>query len=1383
MNNPELEGSTNSEFSTQHLKFTEAVLEEAIIELFGKQDFPHVYGESIQRASVSEVLIKEDLRKFLAKRYKADGITTSEIESVIRKLENFPASDLYESNKQIMKMVADGFLLKREDRSKKDLYIQLIDYSDLIQFRMPKESELATVVAEEEESYGGAHNIYKIVNQLEIEGYEKRIPDAILYINGLPLVVFEFKSAIREEATIHDAYVQLTTRYRRDIPQLFKYNAFCVISDGVNNKSGSFFAPYEFFYSWAYCPAPHPRPLSQREKGVRSPHPRPLSQRARRESLSPSGRDGSEGVSYRANYNFSGLVDRARELRQDQTPAEEVMWELLRNRKFMNLKFRRQHQIGDYIVDFYCDELKLVIELDGEIHDTENQKTHDHKRDSYLTSLGFKVLRFNNSYFLNDPESILEQIADPHLNPLPKGEDFQDNYPSTSGRGGSQQFNSSPSGRSGDEGTKSEGSEAYGINSLYTMIYGLFDKHTLLDVIRNFVYFPDVSQKEEKIVCRYPQYYAATKLYDNILKQMRPHGDGKGGTYFGATGCGKSFTMLFLTRLLMKSLALASPTIVLITDRTDLDDQLSGQFTHAKGYVGDETIVSVESRQHLRELLEDRQSGGVFLTTIHKFTEDIELLTDRANVICISDEAHRSQVNLDQKIKVTETGVKKTYGFAKYLHDSLPNATYVGFTGTPIDATLDVFGEVVDSYTMNESVQDEITVRIVYEGRAAKVLLNNGKLEDIEAYYAECAEAGANENQIETSKKATAQMNSILGDPDRIKALAGDFVKHYETRVEEGSTLKGKAMFVCSSREIAYDFYKQVVALRPEWAVVKACEEGAELSEADLPAPSPDKFYTYVIECQGGSFYIGQTDNLPRRWTEHCNGTGAQWTKAHKPISIVLYEAFNSRDEAVKREKELKTSSGRRWIKKQVAKIVARQAGKKKIKPMERLKMIMTRNPDDPKELWDMLGTKEYRKELDRQFKNDKSNFKIAIVVDMWLTGFDVPFLDTIYIDKPIQRHNLIQTISRVNRKFEGKDKGLVVDYIGIKKQMNLALAQYGSGSKQNFEDINQAVVAVRDQLSLLKSIFYKFDTNPYFEGSPAEKLECLNQAAEFVQITENMEKRFMGLVKRLKAAYDICCGSEQITEEERDWIHFYLAVRTIVFKLTKGDAPDAAQMNARVREMIKEALESDGVEEIFKMGEGQGEVDIFSDDYMEKVSKIKLPHTKIKLLQQMLNKAIEEFKKVNKIKGTDFTKKFQALVQKYNERKEEDVLVSEVLEDFTDEIIDLYYALKKEKESFGDLGIDFEEKAFYDILLALAIKYDFTYPEDKLKHLAAEVKKLVDDKSSYTDWSQRDDIKAELKCDLIILLAENGYPPVDRDEVYKEIFEQAENFKKYQVV
>jgi type I restriction enzyme, R subunit len=1064
------------------MKFTEAKLEQVFIELLRNENYPHFFGNTIVRA-VDEVIIEADIKAYLLARYEHHNLTTTEAKSIILQLKSLPASDIYESNKTIMRWLSDGFILKREDRNQKDIHIELIDYRGLDTQNIS--AYLDSIVGEKD--FYENRNIYRFVTQLEIIGAEKRIPDGIIYINGLPLVVFEFKSAIREEATIHDAYKQLTVRYKRDIPELFKYNAICIISDGANNKAGSFFAPYEFYYSW------------RRVAG-------------------------------------------------------------------------------------------LAKDVDG-------------------------------------------------------------------------------------------------IDSMYTLVQGMLNQHRLRDIIRNFIYLPDTSKKNEKVVCRYPQYYAANILFDNIKKVQKPDGNGKGGTYFGATGCGKSYTMLYLTRLLMRSSYFASPTIVLITDRTDLDDQLAGQFTNAKKFVGDNNVVSVESRAELRTLIQGRQSGGVFLTTIHKFTEDTQLLSDRNNIICISDEAHRSQVNLDQKVKVTDKGVSKSFGFAKYLHDSLPNATYVGFTGTPIDATLDVFGQVIDAYTMTESVKDEITVRIVYEGRAAKVALNNSELEKIEQYYEQAAEAGANEHQIEQSKEESTKMNAILGDPKRLKTMADDFVNHYESRVNEGSTVSGKAMFVCSSREIAYEFYKNILALRPTWN---------------------DATYT---------------------------------------------------DEA---------------------KILSTEA-QQKIKPLEKIKMIMTRGKDDDKVLYDLLGTKDYRKTLDAEFKNEHSNFKIAIVVDMWLTGFDVPFLDSIYIDKPIKQHNLIQTISRVNRKYEGKNKGLVVDYIGIKKQMNLALAQYSKGDKDNFEDVAQSIIIVRNHLDLLAKIFHTFDATKYYKGTVIEQLHSLNTAAEFAQQTKDIETRFMGFVKRLKAAYDICVGSEMLSQAERDTIHFYMAVRSIVFKLTKGDAPDTAQMNAKVREMIKNALESDGVQEIFKLGdEIETEQDIFDADYLEKINKIKLPNTKIKLLQQLLAKVIGEIKKINKVKGIDFTKRMQALVEHYNLRDESDLLRSEVYEEMAEQLTNLIWEAHQEFSAGDELGINFEEKAFYDILKELCIKYDFKYPDDKLIELAKSIKDLVDGQTKFPDWNKRDDIKSALKVGLILLLDEFGYPPVERDEVYVEIFEQAENFKKY---
>ena len=1048
----------------------EAQLELSVMELFQQEGYEYLSGDSILRET-TDVLLKDDLRMYLMMKYAADGITSNEIETIIFGLVRASHEPLYDANKEMLNKIIEGFVLRREDKTKKDLFIRLIDFDNV------------------------HNNIFKVVNQVEIQGkHELRIPDAIVYVNGLPLVVIEFKSATRENATIHNAYEQLTVRYTRDIPDLFKYNAFVVISDGANNKYGSIFAGYDYFYAW----------------------------------------------------------------------------------------------------------------------------------------------------------------------------------------------------RKIDDGVE----EVDGINSLYSMVKGLFRKDRLIAVIKDFIFFPDQSNKELKLVCRYPQYFAATKLLENIKVHQKPDGDGKGGTYFGATGCGKSYTMLFLTRMLMRSEYFKSPTIILITDRTDLDTQLSTTFCNAKQFIGDSTVESIESREMLRQKLQGRASGGVYLTTIQKFTEDTQLLSDRTNIICISDEAHRSQVNLEQQVRITENGVQRHYGFAKYLHDSLPNATYVGFTGTPIDATIDVFGSVVERYTMTESVKDGITVNLVYEGRAAKVTLDEDKLEEIEAYYAKCEEEGANEHQIEESKKAIANLDIILGDTDRLRAVAKDFVAHYEKRVGEGATVCGKAMFVCSTRQIAFKLYQFIRELRPEWTEVREADEGVVLSDKE----------------------------------------------------------------------------------------------RKEIKPIAKMNMVMTRAKDDPKELWDILGNDEYKRELDRQFKKVKSNFKIAIVVDMWLTGFDVPELDTMYLDKPVQQHTLIQTISRVNRVCKGKDKGLIVDYIGIKNSMNFALKKYTDYKENDIEEIAESTVIVRDSLDVLDTIFRQFNAQPFFNGSPLEQLECLNHAVEYVQITHEMEERFMACVKRMKDAYNLCSGGDELSDKERDKIHFYLAIRSVLRKLTKGDAPDITQMNARVARMVEEAIQADGVTEIFTIEKETErlEQDIFSDEYLERINRIPMVNTKIKILQRLLKNAIDDYRKINKIKGVDFTERMNAVVELYNSRRKDKAFANEVLDDVAEQLTKLLEELGKDKQSFEALNISFEEKAFFDILEALAKKYGFydeyikNYGEEHLLNLAKDIKAIVDDKAKYAAWSAREDIKAELKVNIILKLAEYKYPPVTQDEVYKEVLEQAENFRKY---
>lgn len=1047
------------------VRFYESELEGIAIDLLSDEESGMSYtftpADELHR-ELDEVILLDDLRKYLLKRYP--DLAESElarIESRIRATGNTN----YETNRSFVNLLANGFDLTRDDPSKEDIHIELADYSN------------------------PDNNIFRVTNQLEVKQKQLRIPDAVIFLNGLPVVLFEFKNPANDVADTYSAYLQVHERYMRDIPRLLSLNAFVVLSDGVNSKYGSAFAPYKFFNTWT-----------------------------------------------------------------------------------------------------------KVNEDDEELS---------------------------------------------------------------------------------------------GINSFYAMIEGLMSKDRLLSMIHDYIFFPDDLQQDDetKIVARPPQYFATEKLHRSVKEHMRPEGDGKGGTYFGTTGCGKSFTMLFLTRKLMRDPELKSPTILLITDRTDLDDQLSEQFTSAKEFIGDDDVTQISSREELKTLLSNRESGGVFLTTIQKFTEDLSLLSDRANIVCISDEAHRSQTNIDEQTKVTEKGVFKKYGFARYLHDSLPNATYVGFTGTPVDDTLNVFGDIVDDYTMLESVRDGFTVNLIYEGRAAKVNLDSSKVRDIEAYYDECERLGANPHQIEESKKATTNLEVVLGDSDRLDAVAQDFVSHYEKRVEEGATVLGKAMFVCANRSIAWELYKKIIALRPEWAIpTKGDTEG--LSEKDID----------------------------------------------------------------------------------------------KIKPIEKVKLVMTRGKDDKKELYDLLGTDEDRKELARQFKDDRSNFKIAIVVDMWLTGFDVPGLDSIYIDKPIQKHSLIQAVSRVNRVYDGKTRGLIVDYIGIKKYLNEAVKRYTNYKGDGFDGVEKAASIVRDRLEVIDGIFNRFDSNAFFNGSPKERLDCLNRAVEYVQTNENNEERFMRLARDMRQAYGLCAASELLSKEEHAKVDFYVAVRSVLFKLNKGDAPDTAEMNERVRELLEEAIKSTGVEEIYIQGNDASDIseDLFDDAYLQRIEKMELPNLKIKLLQQLLKRSIEAYKKVNRIKAVDFSKRLRDIVEIYNDRRRDEGDLADFLDDVATQLIDLLDELKEDKTSFEAMGIDYEEKAFYDILDAGRKKYGFDYPDDKMVELAKKVKEIVADKSRYTDWSKRDDIKASMKVDLIILLDDNGYPPEPQDEVFREVIEQAENFKKY---
>lgn len=1045
-------------------KFTEAELEQAIIELFTVQGYTYVHGKNIHR-QYEDILLLDDLRSFLTARYAAENLSDVEIQKIINKLNLINATPLYIGNREAFWLVNEGVDLIRDDISKVALHVDYIDFDH------PE------------------NNIFKVVNQYSVQGEHLRRPDLLVFINGIPVAICEFKTAIEEDTTIYDAWEQITIRYCRDIPKLMRYCFLSVISDGANTRMGSIFTPYQYYYSW------------------------------------------------------------------------------------------------------------------NKANDTD--KTSN------------------------------------------------------------------------------------GISSLFTMIKGAFAKNRVLSLLRDFVFYPDDSAENEAIVCRYPQFFGAQRMLDSIQQHLRPEGDGKGGTYFGATGCGKTYTMLFLSRLIAQrdNEAFNNPTIIILTDREDLDTQTSELFVTATKYLHEEDVRSIESRDDMEKTLKNRPSGGIYITTIQKFCEKTGLLSKRNNIICISDEAHRTQTSIGAKLKKTDKGVFTTYGFGYYLRTSFPNATYCGFTGTPIDETIAVFGEVVDSYTMKESSDDGITVRIAYEPRLARVIVSDEQAKEIQKYYEQCAEQGSTEEQIEESKRAMSRMTAILGHPDRLHRLAVDIADHYDALCTEKPGIIQKAMIVCADRPLAFQVLKEILSIRPDWGISRKAED-----ESTLPKEQIDKLI-----------------------------------------------------------------------------------------PLPKINLVATQGQNDEKELYDMCGTKEYRKKLDKQFKNDYSNFKIAIVVDMWITGFDVPSLAVMYIDKPLQKHTLIQTISRVNRVFDGKDKGLVVDYIGIKNDMLEAIKRYGGPQESPIDELNISIGIFRNHLALIDELLVTFNASKFYSGTPLERLNCLNAAAEYVQTSKEMQTRFMGLSRRLKSAYMICFPSGELSDTETSKAQFYLAIRSIIYKQTKGDAPDAEIMNRVVEDMVREAITCTGIENIV---DDHKQVDLFSEDFLLELQSVKMPITRFNALLKLLRKAITAYGRTNKVKAIEFDERLKRVVEEYNSR-DKLVFTSEVVADFvnglSDQLIQILNDLKDDKASFERMGITYEEKAFYDILIKVRDDHGFPYEDEKCLVLAKKIKELVDDKAQFADWSTRDDIKNQLNMDLTVLLYKNGYPPEWDEEVFEKVMEQAENFKKYQ--
>lgn len=1032
----------------------ESNVEEYIIsklESFG-YDYLNNEGDEFCWASarqLDEFINDEVLRNRLVKINK--GIKLSLIDDAITTIKRISESTMFERNRVFHSYLVNGISVETGN-DESNPTIKLIDFENV------------------------ENNTFQVANQLKFnEKGQTRIPDVIVYINGLPLVVFELKSPeYRENTFLIDAYNQLGGKgesdgYRYDIPTLFNYNAFLVISDGANSKVGTLTSDITRYSEW---------------KSV----------------------NGEQG--YKKNF----------------------------------------------------------------------------------------------------------------------------------------------------------------VRKLDVMLDGMFRKERLLDIIKNYLFFiRNDKEKPVKILAQYHQYFGAIKAYDSIKGHKRPSGDGKAGILWHTQGSGKSFTMLMLAHRLISDVTLNNPTIVVLTDRNDLDNQLKGTFDSAKEFLGTK-IVQVNSRMDLLNELRDIKVGGIIFTTLQKFDKENLFTNLRDNIIVFSDEAHRSHYGLDEKIimkkenKLIIEYISK-FGMEKYIRDSLPNATFIGFTGTPVKTkdrmTTAIFGDIIDTYDMTQSIEDGSTVKLFYESRLAKVWLDNDKLKEIDHYYDDLVSSNAaTEEQVIESQKKLTNMELIVGDDDRLKLLANDIYQHYMGRK---NFLNGKAMIVCMSRKIAFKLYNLLIKI--------------DTSLKDIIA------------------------------------------------------------------------------------------------------LVVTDSNKDTAEMRAVFGTKKDRDELARNFKGEEikkgvPRKKIAIVVDMWLTGFDVPDLDVMYIDKLMKGHNLMQAIARINRVFPGKESGLIVDYIGLSKPLAQALSDYTArDQKFNLQDVQvTAKSLIEEDMSILDEMLYSIDKNRFFNTDSVSRFQSIQDGAEFVLENADRKKDFLKITRRLKDAFIVAAGI--LNDEYKTRILYYISIRHYIMKLDyEGYKFNTEEINKHVEELISEAIKGDEVKVLSQVSEEKEKIkvwELLSEESIEKLRKTNPPHIFIKIMQKLLNEAIKEYKQYNLIKSNEYSEKLRWLLDRYNTREDASIINKTILG-----LVDFSREMVEDKTNAEKNNLKGREKAFYDALVreesAVRMMQDGV-----LYQIAQELKDVVQEYAT-VDWSKKRTTQARMRMQIKKLLQKYNYPPEYREGAVERVIKQAE--------
>lgn len=788
-----------------------------------------------------------------------------------------------------------------------------------------------------------------------------------------------------------------------------------------------------------------------------------------------------------------------------------------------------------------------------------------------------------------------------------------------------------------------------------TFFEGIFPKERLLDIIKNFICFSNEGINSYKILAGYHQYFAVKKAIESTKHATVT--DGKGGVFWHTQGSGKSLSMVFYAHLLQE--ALDSPTIVVLTDRNDLDDQLYSQFVKCKDFLRQEPLQA-ESRENLKTLLAGRQANGIIFTTMQKFEESDEPLSERHNIIVMADEAHRGQYGLAEKIKITknESGeevAKRVIGTARLIRNTLPNATYIGFTGTPISSkdrsTREVFGDYIDIYDMTQSVEDGATRPVYYESRVIRLNLDQATLRLIDAEY-DLMSLNADSEVIEKSKHELGQMEAILGNDNTLDSLVHDILEHYENNREY--LLTGKAMIVAYSRSIAMKIYKRILELRPNWD--------------------------------------------------------------------------------------------------------------------EKVAVVMTSGNNDPEEWRQIIGNKHHKNELAKKFKDNNSPLKIAIVVDMWLTGFDVPSLATMYIYKPMTGHNLMQAIARVNRVFRDKEGGLIVDYVGIATALKQAMNDYTSRDKKNYGDTDVAMVAYPkflEKLSICRDIFHGYDYSKFKSGTDLERAKTISGAVNFIMDKERAEDKevFVKEALMLHQALSLC--SSLVNEDDRFEAAFFEAVRVLVLRLTNTGVDkkiSLPEMNARINELLKHSIKSDGVINLFS--DIKEEFSLFDPKFLQDVANMKEKNLAIELLKRLISNQVSVYRRTNVVKSEKFSEIMQRSLNAYlNGMLTNEEVIAEMLK--------LAKQIAADRQEGEKLGLTADELAFYDALVKPQAIKDF-YENEELISITKELADTLR-KNRTIDWQKRESARAKMRMIIKKLLKKHKYPPEGMDDAVQTVITQCE--------